>query len=817
MLTRKMIVGFAVSCVAISGPAPQPVFAQESRVELEEIVVTARKVEENLQSIPGSISTVSASDIEDYQLETLDDIARLAPGFSFSKAFGRATERPVVRGLSNVLAGVQFGVEAGASYFVDGVYYPGSAQSLDPYDLERVEVVRGPQSALYGRNTYSGAINFITKGMRAEGEPASYIRLGYGQKGTHNINAGTALRISDNLGLRISVRDYNYDGEFTNLVTGKTVGSESSSGFSAALHYENDQTRIKTRFQYGTDDDGTRPFFLQPAGVNNCYPAAAGNTVGPRQGELAAGTDLYYCGAIKPRPIALNDGPFDGTSAELAALGERLGLPAGLQAFPGYGTEAGVAFSGVERDQYIASVLWEQQLGRGAQLAVAVGYRQEEETTGSDSDHSPVNGTFIPNTLPGPTTMQESTISISGTDEDEDYSVEIRLDSDPEKSFRWRAGLYYYSQELEETDIGFSGSDSDGRLTDESTLSNVAVFGTLSNDFSDRLSLDFELRWQKEERESDSFDNTGAVELNQDGSFTDILPKLSLTYLQDEQTTLYGIVSRGAKPGGFNGANGVAAGILEYEQELNTSFEVGYKKLWSNSLRTNLALYYSLISDVQGTEPVPLPNDASTSIVKNSGDGRIVGLEFELDWLINDHWDTRISYALAHSEYTEGCDDTQFRLTSGGGTYFDFINLTGASTDAERLAANPNGAGDCSIEGNQFAFSPRHSASGIVNFSMPLPFAGMDFFASANVTYEGKKYAQVHNGAYVDAVILVGARLGVRNEKLSITVTGRNLSDDDTPILVTRWLSPTFGSTPRWFFANPRPGRYLGVEVSYKF
>ncbi|MCS6947700.1 MAG: Plug domain-containing protein, partial [Steroidobacteraceae bacterium] len=115
---------------------------------LEEVVVTARKKAETLQDAPIAVTALTAESIADRQIRSIDDVARFAPGFVFAKAFGRATERPVVRGLGSVLAGTAPGLESGTAYFVDGVYYPGDIQTLDLDGLERVEVIRGPQSAL---------------------------------------------------------------------------------------------------------------------------------------------------------------------------------------------------------------------------------------------------------------------------------------------------------------------------------------------------------------------------------------------------------------------------------------------------------------------------------------------------------------------------------------------------------------------------------------------------------------------------------------------------------------------------------------------
>lgn len=117
-----------------------PAFAQAAEESAEEtgirdIVVTARRTQETLQDTPVAVSVVTSETITNQGLTSIDDFARLSTGISFGQAFGRFTDRPVIRGAGNVLAGVQFGVETGAAYFVDGVYFQGDLQSFDPNEL----------------------------------------------------------------------------------------------------------------------------------------------------------------------------------------------------------------------------------------------------------------------------------------------------------------------------------------------------------------------------------------------------------------------------------------------------------------------------------------------------------------------------------------------------------------------------------------------------------------------------------------------------------------------------------------------------------
>lgn len=271
------------------------------------ITVTARRREEGLLEAPIAVSAFGADDIARLGIESVDDVARFTPGLSFSAAFARSGERPVIRGQSNVLAEVQFGVESGTAYFVDGIYYPGTTSSLDPNDIERVEVIKGPQSALYGRNTYAGAINYVTRGATDEFEANARLRAGsYGER-------EVALRVSgplveDRLGYSLTFRDYNYDGEWNNTLVGDTVGGQSSLNFSGVIDANfTPNWDVRLRAMYYEDDDGPIPIFLQSSAANNCFPGL--RSLSTFSGSGSTNANQYYCGVIAPAPVALNTGP----------------------------------------------------------------------------------------------------------------------------------------------------------------------------------------------------------------------------------------------------------------------------------------------------------------------------------------------------------------------------------------------------------------------------------------------------------------------------------------------------------------------------
>lgn len=807
--TLALCAALAFTLLTAAGAAPVA-FSQDDQLMLEEVLVTARKRAENLQEVPMAVSVVDAADIASRNLQSIDDVARFTPGLSFSKAFGRATERPVIRGLGNVLAGVQFGVESGAAYFVDGVYYPGDIQGLNLSDLERVEVIKGPQSALYGRNSYSGAINFVTRSPSDEFSGA--ISASFAEDGDSDIRAGfSGSLIPDVLGGSLSIRSYEFDGQWTNRATGEDIGDESTDSIAAMLEWTpNDKLNIRGRLSYQQDEDGTRPFFLQSAAANNCRPGFRSLSTWVFSGSR--NNNQYFCGDIEPGTIALNDRDQVGDTIPVD------GVPLEGTTFFGdaYSTTDGTAFDGVEREVLLGSILVSYDFDNDYSLTFSAAYREEELKTGSDSDHSSVNFKFSGGTPGEP--FEESFFALSSLDDTEDYSMELRLDSPAEQPLRWMVGGFYYEQQKDNEDIVFSGPNVFEGAED---LDNWAAFGSVSYDFTDRLTGSVEVRYMEETKELLEFDSDGAVEFDDSDTWDSTTPRLTLNYQYSDDIMLFASYAEGAKPGGFNGDAGAGVGRPTYDQEESTTYELGVKSLLMDGrLLANATLFFTEVEKVQLTTPLADPDGALNSIATNQGEGEVLGVELELVYRASENLTLGLNYALADTEFTEGCDEFQWTLTSGGGRW----------TGDEATSLNPNGNGDCSIEGHAFPLSSEHQASAYADFTYPLS-RGMEFFAGADVTYEDERPTQVHNLAYAPDATLVGARLGVRGENWSIAAFGKNLTDEDATPMVTRWLAIpyfTFASlnvaptgadngSPRAFFALPRKGRQYGVEVSYSF
>jgi outer membrane receptor protein involved in Fe transport len=845
MINRNNAPWAMVVSMGVAALAGQPTFAQSNAAEargptLEEVVVTARKREESLQDVPLPVTALSAADIANRQVTSLDDVAKFTPGLVFSKVFGRATERPVVRGLASVLAGTNASVETGAAYFVDGIYYQGAIQSLDMNDVERVEVIRGPQSALYGRNTYSGAINFVTKRI---GDTTTGSASASFDTDERNISARVAGRLTDWLAGSVNGRYYDFDGQHVNQLTGRNVGDESSNSFGVNLDITpTETTELRLRYQSTRDRDGTRPIFFQSGGDNNCFPGT--RSLGSYNITSTDNPNQWYCGEVRPGLVYLNDAPVTRPGPAV------IGIPATLRGqAPGsliYDTRQGVPFSGVHRDAEFASAGFRWDImGSGYNLVLNGGWRDEDLKTGADSDHSSVNiiGANINGVQP------IATGGSSTIDTFQDWSSELRIESPQEDRLRWMVGIYHYEWENKIYRIDFASLGGQDRPYQLSDIINTGYFGSIGFDFTDRLSASLEIR-RAEERKG-QIDWTQVVN-NQAGptaaatydsslrgndEWKSTTPRATVDFKLNEDITLYAIYAKGYKPGGFNGAVAISNGRPADEsflQEESVNYELGMKSQWfDRRLVLNVGVFKMKIDDMQLTTPITNSVGAVTSIATNQGDGEITGLEIESRYAVTDDFTVGFTYAMADTEFTTGIDDFQWQITSGGGI-FNPANPTDP-------ARNLNGRGNASIAGNPFPLAAKHTASLTGDYSRPVFGGDYRLYVNTDLSYTSKKNVQVHNTAYTGSALLAGARIGIETDSWRVGLYGRNLLNEDSLPGATRWLhSYLFGipatagpaatldpglpptsvaaySLPRGIFGTLRRERQIGLELNYKF
>ncbi|MFZ9396065.1 MAG: TonB-dependent receptor [Erythrobacter sp.] len=816
---------------------------------IPDIVVTARKTTETLQDAPVAVSVVTSDKINELGLNSIDDFAKQSTGISFSQAFGRSTDRPVIRGQSNVLAGVQAGVETGAAYFVDGVYFQGDIQGFDPQSIERVEIIKGPQSALYGRNTYAGAINYITKDPSDEFSVAGRLRAA--ENSEYEVAGSiSGPLLGDVIGFRAGGRYYTYGGEYRNQLTGSKVGDEETQSAYLTLQIEpSSDIKWRTRASWQKDDDGPLAIFLQGSAANNCLPGFRSNFYRNANTAFVPGNNdnqnQYFCGVIRPQPgnIQLNTDP--------------------IAVSPALGTRDGTAFDGIENEQLLVTSVFDWDVGgSGWVFTASGGWRDNKNLFGTDSDHSNAFIFFGP---PPPVTAGvEPAFANTNRDDQKDISIEARISTPQDNPVRVMVGGYYFKQKFQSVDITFaSGTDGQALGTNNSNFSTIedkAVFGMVEWDVTDSLNVTGEIRYAEEvktiiERSSasaagifcagesgrtDVFDDGlpagQTITCRPGGKFKGTDPRITVNYTTPGGTLIYGVFATGRKPGGFNGTAGVTAtaqtgqDFVNYLPEKSKGGEIGVKfDALDRRLRVSAAGFYNELTNVQLTSAIPNPNGtgALTSVVTNSGNAETKGLELEITAAPADNLVFNFGVSYVDASFTSGCDSDQFIFNSGGlRPNFDTRNPTPAALPL------------CDITGNRLPLGSPYIVNGSVSWDKEIGNGGLSVFANSNFSYEDSKFVQVHNQAKTGDTFLLNARVGVRHENFTLALFGRNLTNEDSIPLATRWFdlrysgsrnglptSATFDGrpaqietgSPRAFFATLRRGRSFGVEATFDF
>ena len=496
---RRLRTLAAVICV---GSIPlAPVHAQE--LTLEEIVVTARKRTESVQDIPESITVFSESGIEDSGITRIKDVADLTPNLVVRQSYRLGVVNLSARGLATPQQGdsplvVNFdGVQAPAQDFIN----------QDLFDVERIEVLKGPQGALYGAGAIGGAINVITK--RPTNELDAFTRLSVGNKNARRLAAGISGPIAkDRVYYRLAGVVQNRDGYITNSLTGDLLDFLDETVLRGGLFITLDQLNIDLR-----------------ASVT----------------DTGAGASYYEALPLLPDPVPEIDLLFDGS------LG-RLGSDISHGSFENHSNVQ----TEEERDVTTASLRVEYQLDGGTFTSIT-GYNDSRQYDYGDLDFQPFD-----------VLLQDVRFDV------EVFNQEFRYASDPNQRFRWVGGVFYQDREIFNQVLVVLGDSTVGPRTiqesmaqpDNSLLTDtrdviesqaVGVFLSTNYDITGRLELTAAARWDQVDMDTRfvgqdpnliNLPNASAAR-----QFDEFQPKLNLAYTVNENATIYGDLARGFRPG----------------------------------------------------------------------------------------------------------------------------------------------------------------------------------------------------------------------------------------------------------------------------
>lgn len=805
-----MMTAQASAYEATAETMPQAEADDSAAKTLDTVTVTARGVRETLQKLPLPVTAISEETIERKGIVDMNSVANMTPGFSFKPAFGRWQEVPVIRGMSNISPPAAAEINTNASLFVDGIFVYGDMSALGLENVAQIEVLRGPQAAAFGRSTFAGAINYITR--RPGDVPGGKLTLGFGNHGQEKLGlyyAGSSEDGSFGYELAFNRRgnDSLYHNAFTNR---KDLGGTETTGIMGALAWSpTEKLDVVARVsRQKVDDDHVAIGLIGPE-YNNCYlPTPTPDATDPPN-YMVTRTKGYYCGDLPlPREWNIATGMFED---------------AGLKA-------------GIESESTRYSLNADYSLENNWTINSTTGYNRFERYAGVDQSYDGVPALVIP---AGPTNITvPGALQTFSFLRSKDWSQSLRLSSDQSLPVAGLVGLYYFKlQGLP----GYAGDLSSGvpvANNPGNEAENRAIYGQLRWHINDRWSTSLEGRYAQDELSLDGSD-TKIVDgvsytrsYTASGKYNSFTPRWTVSYQAADNINLFGLIAKGNKPGGFNtfvydarltdeaSAALISQGLDRIDEEKVTNYELGIKSDWlDNSLRLNANIYQldwtnqglTIASSVLQRNGTPY----SSSYTVNVGETRIRGFEFEGQWAFAPGWLASLVYANTDSVIKNFFSQDQADLMGTSG--------------------NPNPGPDdplASVAGNKSPLVPRNKLTLGLSYDAQLG-NGWDLTANWDTTYESERYMQIHNLAKFGASTLSNFRISMSpNEAWRFSAYVNNVFDDDAPQGGLRYLSfeaprimvPNIGAAAgyssvqqRAFGVSAPMPRMYGVEVSFRF
>lgn len=722
--------------------------------ELEEVIVTSQFREENVQDIPISITTLGGEELTKADIFDAGTIAQNVPGMNLTE-FAPGQANISMRGVN--AADDSAGLDQSVGVFLDGIYIGrGANVNFDMFDLERIEVLKGPQGTLFGRNSIGGAINVITS--KPTGETGGKVGLTVGNEGIARFQGLLNFGLTDNVAAKVSINHRQHDGFVDNVLLGTELQDE-------------DQTTVRAQFAWsGANSDwllsldamqderldiGRTPFSNRAPIIEI---GAANGITGPRQNASPADgfsereaygislTGNFQCDSGTLTTITgLRHAEADWSMASVGAGLGALGLP------------FDEVFDRIEEDidTFSQELRWTSNLD-GNFNYIAGAYFFTEDTDRPEQFQITAAGTYD-----GFTQTAGGSQAIIGNEftRTENETTSFALYGQGEWVFndQWSATLgARYTRD--EKDFTATAVDCGG--TEESrAAAGFANFGPCQGR-GGSLSIVAE-----------------TFRVTPSDSWDDFSPKVTVSYQPSENTLFFGSVTRGFKSGGFAGSQGAEAFASEpVDPETATNFELGFKTdVLDNTLRLNGTLFYTDLEDLQVVRFGPVPgSDFGTFRTTNIGTADITGAEVEFSWYPTDNFSLTGYYAYLDTEVNDLIIPTT-AFPEG----FDASgrNLTRAPENTYNIVANYN-------------YGP---------FDFRLAFNHSDEVTTDFVTTD----------TIADEFDLLDARIGWRNENLEIAVWGKNLTDEDYiqhsyvigPGVIGVWGAPaTYGVTATYDF-----------------
>ncbi len=822
--------------------AAQP-SAIDARAPIEVVVVSAERRLENLQRVPVAVSAFSGKDRDIKGVKTVQDVANFTPGLSYSAGADRLSVRGVGR-LTNII-----GSDPGVATYSDGFYQAGTtAVNSSTLITDRVEVLRGPQGTLYGRNSIGGAINVVS--ARPTDEFSAEFRAGVGNYDSNFVEGTVSGPLTDWLRARVYLnRTEQDDGYFTNVAGGPGEGG-AGKAYNGQLQLEADLPGnvdwwVKYEFAQASDRPRTSNLVTP---YNFTASGAAGTPLVPPGGFFVKPTTADGQGGdLVPNPAYL-----DPTANPGVANYRHFSADTASQLHLNNGNTA------------VSQATWH---GDGIDLKYTAGFQTYKLESIADLDStdrmsytynspyvgfpSPFGGTI------GPVAIMSSNVS-DYRQQLTDWSNELDLSSTGDGPFQWIAGLYqYHEHNVQETDFDVPNQTRMLAPLDALTFAPAApnptgafvktggtlnadayaVFGQADYSITDTLKITGGLRYSRDQKTgtelirliqydpttygstmpaldltSAAFGALPGVTVGADGNATRVLKDswdgwsgvIGPEWMPDDTTTVYAKYSRGYKSGGFN--LGAFSPTSIVKPETADAFEAGLKKNIFDNLQTNVAAYWYSYDDIQAQMPVSNGTVTFQNFV-NIPRARSFGAEIETTWVPTPDLQFLFVYSYLNTRVEQGC------------CYLDlndpFAHDAGARPSGPPLAAALN-AQPQTLVGDQLPNAPRNQVT--VNGNYTFHFApGSLIFSATYLFHDRATYSVFHSRQYVAPSyqqVDLRATWEAIDDRFEVIASVRNLFNAKEIDGITRNAGTTaiaYGT-----IADFNPPRTVGLELHLK-
>lgn len=826
---------------ALAGAARAQGEAEGGGALVQEVIVTAEKREVSLQEVPVAISAFTAETRQIVGIQSLQDLTNFTPGLSYS-----GDDRVFIRGIGRQTN--TNGSDPGVAAYSDGVYN-GSNISVGASDffVDRVEILRGPQGTLYGRNSIGGAINVISK--RPTRSWSGELRGALGNYERRDVEAYVSGPLAEGLRMRLGAARYEQDeGYFENVAGGPSEGGKST-GYYGEFQVEADLgedvtawAKVFTRQNEGRPRDGRRlgPYDYSLYPQNALVPGGAFGYMTTGFRSLGPGTN----------PAIDDPRAFNTDVPSQSKLNRNFGLS--------------------------TDVVWR---GPGFDVRYIGGVEAYRFTSLSDSDGTSMLSYTVP-LSPGATCLfipgcQPVTIAPGtafGYLEDKSFgSSEINISSNGDSAFQWIVGAYYYAerfdqeshfnaenlQQLRRPANGplLSGQDFQGDFVfagSYSTTKSSALFGQADWDLNPQLRLTAGLRYTSDEKvareairivcygcggfppnvfgtSTPALDvtssgisllpargvvepvridpNTGVATRKLAADWNGVTGTLGLEWKPDDDTMAYARYGRGYKSGGFN-AGGITA-QTQTDPEYVDSFEVGYKRTFAGAFQLNAAAFYYKYKDLQIPLTFVNPAGVSVGVFNNLEKSTSYGLELEALWQATDALQVLASYGYNKAEIDKAC------------CFIDPDDPRAVQPGAQPSGPLSGGSQAQDVSGEELPGATPHKIG--LNANYRFDFDAGDLVLSASYVWKDRTYNLIFNREYTripsyDQLDLRAVWTSnddryrvIGYVKNVFDTLGYNSASGDllaSPPAAANTVSRTLGLTPP---------RTYGIQVQYRF